>query len=272
MLEVSIILHWGAVVFYLFAATLYLLSLSFRPEGFRRGGYLLAAGGLFVHTLAIACRWYVTGHGPYYHRYEVFSSNVWIAVALFLLVSRFYPFMQGMGFIIMPAAVLLLGAGVLASPEIKDLPASFQSIWLVVHVYFSKLAYGSALLGTACAAVLLLKGRFSWQWLARMPEEKLLDSWSYRLIKVAFFAIAVMIVSGAIWANQAWGRYWSWDPVETWSLISWLIYAAYLHLYSLHGWRGRRGAWFAVFALVVLLFLIYGLGYIYESVHSIYLE
>jgi len=178
---------------------------------------------------------------------------------------------------IMPAAFLFIGMGVMASPEIRELPSSFKTYWLIVHIMFAKLAYGGAIIGTALSALYLWKGKKEREgkvtkFYSRLPSLEVLDELAYAFIAFGFLMIGIMIIAGSIWANQAWGSYWSWDPVETWSLISWFFYGIYLHLRITFGWRGPRPAWFSVICVLVLIFALSGIGLFYDSAHSPYIK
>ncbi|MRR36421.1 c-type cytochrome biogenesis protein CcsB, partial [bacterium] len=102
-------------------------------------------------------------------------------------------------------------------------------------------------------------------------SQEVLDDLQFRFVSVGFVFLGIMIAAGAIWANEAWGRYWAWDPIETWSLISWVVYAAYLHARLTLGWRGRRSALFAMLALPVVVFALIGVPLVYQSIHGAYL-
>jgi len=104
--------------------------------------------------------------------------------------------------------------------------------------------------------------------LGKLPATEKLDILIYRFSAFAFVMLGIMIASGAVWAYKAWGRYWGWDPIETWALISWLVYGLYLHLRITLGWKGRRAAWLALFAVVLVIFSFFGIPLVYPSVHE----
>lgn len=224
-------------------------------------GVRLTLLGLVPHTAALFLRWIESGHGPYMRRFEVYSSDVWVALVIYLFLQWREPRLRISGVLVLPASFLLIGMAVLSSPEIQPLPASFGTYWLIVHILFAKLAYGCFLIGTAMALLYVLKDKM-----------EVMHEQSYRFIAFGFLMQGVMIATGAIWANKAWGRYWNWDPVETWSLISWLIYGLYLHLVRTFGWNGRKPAFFALAAVLVLIFALFGIGLVYDSLHSPYIR
>lgn len=275
MIKTEILLHWVAVTVYIISAVMFIYSFSFQKPEYMRWGITTALLGLLPHSAALALRWAETGHGPYLKIYEVYSSDAWIVVTMFLLLQKWRPALRPAGVIAMPAAFLLIGIAVMASPAIWPLPATFKTYWLMVHIFFAKVALGSLLLGTGLAVLYLLKERTplpaDGRFIKKLPASGFLDEASYNLIGFGFLLLGVMIVAGAIWANNAWGSYWTWDPVETWSLISWLFYGLYLHLRRTKGWRGTRAAWFSVFAFVILVFALFGIGIFYPSQHSPYI-
>lgn len=273
MILAQVILYWAAVSFYVAATVFYVLSIKFERQGsFTNAGRALIITGLFPHTAALLLRWYQTGHGPYSQLYEVAASNAWISVVVFLIVRWRYRKIEAVGALVIPAAFLMLGVGVMGSREITAIPETFKTYWLLVHILFAKLAYGCALVGTALAVCYLLKEKTIFVWLQKLPALEKLDELSYRLLAVGFLFNTVMIAAGSIWAKSAWGSYWSWDPIETWSLIAWLLYGAYLHLRTTCAWKGRKASWMAVATMAVMVFAIFGVAYIYPSIHEVYLN
>lgn len=296
--KIQVILLWITVAFYAASSVVvawqlvrgpWRLADSSASQGVRSDrpgwGVWLALVGLIPHTAAILLRWLESGHGPYMRVYEVYSSDVWIVVLLYLLVQWRRPRLRFMGAVIMPTCFLLIGMAVMASPEIRPLPPFYGTYWLIVHILFAKLSYGFLLIGTALAVFYLIKNRVESRmekseeiegkprgFLAGLPDLPSLQEQSYQFIAFGFIMLAIMIAAGAIWANKAWGRYWSWDPVETWSLMTWLLYGIYLHLVRTYGWTGRRAAWFTLAAVVVMIFALFGVGLVYQSLHSPYIR
>lgn len=276
MVRWEILLLWTAVALYAASAVAYVAALFFPREGLTRWATGLAVAALGPHTLALLLRWLEAGHGPYLRRYEVYSSDVWVGVVMFLLAARWRPSLRGLGAMVMPVSFLLIGMAVMSSPELRTMPPSFRTYWLLIHILFAKLAYGSNLIATACAVFYLLKRRRlvsglpQGALLARLPDLPALDELSYALSSFGFLMIGIMILAGSIWAKNAWGSYWNWDAVETWALISWFVYGIYLHLRRTHGWAGARAAWINIFALGFLLFALFGVGLLFDSAHSPY--
>ena len=275
MYKWEILLLWATVGLYVAATFLYIFSLVFKKDYFSRAKHITFLG-LIPHTLSIILRWIESGHGPYITFYEVTISDTWMAIALFLIVQFKYRKMELLGVFIAPISFLLIGWGVMSSPQIYQVPTTFHTYWLFVHILFAKFSFGSFIIGTGLAIFYLVKGKkgdLDQSPLHKyLPDIKAIDEYSYRFIAFGFLNLGIMIAAGAIWANKAWGRYWGWDPVETWSLVSWLIYGVYLHLRLNQGWHGKKSAWYAIAGFAVLLFSIFGVVYLYHSAHSYYLK
>lgn len=243
-----------------------------RAEAF---GVRAAWAGVAAHAAGIAIRWFRIGHGPYIGFYEVSSLLAFMAVLGFLLLVLRYPALRLAGVAVLPISFLILGGSLLVDKEAHAVTGALASLWLAVHVLFANLAFGAYAVGLALAVAFLMKdsgagARWS-SLLDRFPEQDVLDTLTYRVVGAGFVFQGIMIASGSIWANQAWGRYWGWDPVETWSLMAWAVYAIYLHLTLTLGWRGRKAAWVAILALPVSLFSLLGVPIVYNSIHGAYL-
>ena len=170
----------------------------------------------------------------------------------------------------LPLAFLLMGYGAMRHPALTPLEASLKSNWLVIHVFFAWLAFGAYALAMGGGIVWLLKRRALSGSVAnplfdRFPSLDRLDELLFRWIVFGFVTDAVMIVSGAIWARDLWGSYWSWDPVETWSLVTWFTYGLAIHLRVTRSWRGARFAWLAVLAIVGMIVTFFGVNFVVDT-------
>ena len=266
---------WTAILAYAAASIGFTLGAVFSKPAAGGFGVRAAWIGVFAQVVSILLRWIRVGHGPYLGFYEVASLLALVAVGGFLLATQWHKPLRIAGVAIMPTAFLILGASLLVSKEAQAVSGSLASFWLVIHVIFANLAFGCYAVSFAYAVAYLMKhsapARAWHSLLERFPEPDILDALTYRLVGAGFVFQTVMIVSGSIWANEAWGRYWGWDPVETWSLIAWAVYAIYLHLTLTLGWRGRRAAWLAVLALPIILFSLLGVPIAYDSIHGAYI-
>jgi cytochrome c-type biogenesis protein CcsB len=151
------------------------------------------------------------------------------------------------------------------SSELQPLVPALQSNWLTAHVVTCFIGYAAFAVGFAASGAYLLKGG---KGEGLLPSGKVLDDVAYRAVAVGFPFLTMGILTGAIWANYAWGTYWSWDPKETWSLITWLVYAAYLHARFTAGWRGQRLAWLSAVGFAAVVFTYWGVNFVLSGLHS----
>ena len=252
---------WGAVGLYVLALLGALVSAIFHKPWaatVAAGAWSLA---LVLHLGAGIVRWIAAGHAPVQYAYEnSLSGSFFVALVFSVLTLRFPVTRPGLP-VVAAFVLLLLGNGLMAPTTAVPLEPPFRSAWLAVHVLFAWVAFGSYLVASATSGVYLFKGR------AGRPVSGLLDDLSGRLLALGFAADTVMIASGAIWAHGLWGRYWGWDPIETWSLLSWLVYGANLHLRFTLGWQGRRAAWLAVASVLTVIVTFFGVGVV-SGVHT----
>lgn len=265
--------HWAAVALYILGTALFAYALIFSRPGGIRWALWITCAGLLPHSVALLLRWHAVGHGPYMLKYEVLSSNTWIAVVMLLLFVWRRRDWSAVALVVMPACILMMGLGLFANPEARNLPPTLRSMWLVFHVFFNKLAVGAFLLSAGASVALLLKlrgvkGRF----LEKLPGTDVMEAYMVRFVGFGFVFWSTTIGAGAIWANQSWGRYWGWDPIETWSLVTWLCYGALLHARFFFRLSGRAAAWgvLACFLVSILTVLIF--PFVFPSLHSAYFQ
>lgn len=258
------IFFWITVFGYVGSSLFYVYWFTFQKTRGRRWERFFIFTGLISNLVAIIIRTETSGHLPVRSTYELNLVLAALIVIVFLIWERKIAATRLVGMVCLPFAFLVLGGGYVSSPAIKPLTAAYLSPWLVVHVLF-------ALLGTACfvfaagaSVFYLLKsqqpvgqepGRY-----ASLPSPEVLNDLSFKLVLLGFIGWTVMIISGAIWAKGLWGNYWSWDPVETWSFISWLAYGLYVHLHFTYGWQGRRLAWLCLACLLTNIISTWAVG------------
>ncbi|MDA8244859.1 MAG: cytochrome c biogenesis protein CcsA [Elusimicrobia bacterium] len=266
-LKAGILLHWAAVTLYILSTVAYAAAATFSRESLLKKGWWLALAGLLPHSAALALRWYATGHGPYMAKYEVFSSNAWVAVLMFLVFSKKIPRLRAAGYVVLPASFLMMTAGLFTSPELRFLPPSLRSFWLVLHTVFAKLAVGGILIAVGASILYLVRERKGGAEAASLPA---LDDYAGRFAGFGFIFWTIMTAAGAIWANETWGRYWGWDPIETWSLITWLLFGSYLHGRRSLGWRGGKAAWVLLGCFVLSLATVFVIPFVFDTLHGEY--
>ncbi len=257
MTQIEAILFWVTVFLYVGAFALHLFGFVSKKEGSIRTAFWLLWAGLIGHTAAGIVRWISAGHPPVTDTYELNLIGTWFTLLIFLGFQKWGKAERSIGLVVMPVVFLVMGHGYLSGTDISPMGPAFQSPWLVVHVIFAWLAFGCYAVATGAAVLLLLK--------RKQPET--LDLLGYRFIILGFINQAVMVVSGAIWAKKLWGHYWSWDPLETWSLIAFLYYAFLLHARSFLGWKMKRTAWLTVLGLAVLAISFWGVRWFGPSPH-----
>lgn len=274
-MTLEIVLMWLAVTMYAAGAVAYTVGLVFRVPRATSIATWVSLLGLVPHTAATIVRWVRVGHAPFLGFYEVVSGLVLVAVVAMGLVLLRYRSLAPMGVFVMPIAFLTLGAAMFAPRGAIEVSPTLASWWLTIHITFAKLAYASFIASFALALLYLMRDKWSQgrlaETLAKLPRQEIVDDLSFKLIGAGFIFLGCMIAAGAVWANEAWGRYWAWDPIETWSLISWIVYAVYLHLRLTMGWRGRKLAWVGVIALPIVVFALIGVPVVYSSIHGAYL-
>jgi len=271
----EIVLMWAAVTGYVISTALFVVGVALEKDKLVRFGVWAAGAGLLMQLVAMGVRWGRLGRGPMLGYYEMTSVLTICSVALFIGLVMRYPKLASAGIAVMPVALLLIAGAMLAPKGALEVTSTLASYWLVIHIVFADLAFGAFVVSFALAVAYVVRERgIEGKWadrLNKLPEQEIVDHLSGRFVFVGFIFWGIMIASGAIWANEAWGRYWGWDPIETWSLVVWLIYVLYLHLRQTMGWRGKRIAWVAIVAMPVALFCLAGIPLIYHTVHVGYL-
>lgn len=269
MTQSETILFWITVFGYAVAFCVHLFSFVRQKPGGAGRGLALMWIGLACHTATGVVRWIVAEHPPVTDTYELNLTGTWVLVLLFLGFARFRKVDASIGLVVAPMAFLILGHGYMTKSEPIPMSAAYQSPWLWIHVLFAWMAFGSYAIATGAAILLLIRQRApEWKPIAKSTDASDLDLASYRFVVLGFINHAVMLASGSIWAKNLWGRYWSWDALETWSLIAFLYYAFYLHSRTFLGWKMARAARLAVLGLVVMAISFWGVDYFAPSAPS----
>jgi cytochrome c-type biogenesis protein CcsB len=250
-----------------------------RASRWVRAALALTAAGLAAHILGILTRGMAEHRIPWGNMDEFITAFTCAAVIAFLVIVARYR-VYSLGLFVMAPVVLGLGlcATVLYTPVGPLVPA-LHSYWIAVHVTAMIVAIGAFIVAAVFTVMYLVADRYARRGparagagfgavLQRLPTAEALDRLSYRTVVFAFPVWTFGIIAGAIWADQAWGRYWGWDPKETWSFITWVVYAGYLHARATAGWRGRRAAWIQLAAFACLLFNLIGVNLWITGLHS----
>jgi cytochrome c-type biogenesis protein CcsB len=228
-----------------------------------RWGTIFVINAFAFLTGALAFRWVAAGHGPFSNMYEFSLAFVWGTLAAHLYFEFRYG-LRSLAILVMPVCLAMLAYASTVPSEIDPLvPALQNSLLLSIHVAVAIAAYGAFVLSFAAAVLFLVNHEDRFRWL---PRRAILDEVGYKAVMFAFPLLALVVILGAVWAKVAWGTYWSWDPKETASLVTWLIYGGYLHARVVRGWKGsERLPAIAGFAAVI--FTYFG-NYFFGGLHS----
>ena len=266
---------------FLLSSAFYIGLLIFKNKKIGLIGLGLAIFGATTLTAALGLRWYESyqlgiGHAPLTNMYESLVFFAW-CIALFYIFMEFKFKAPVMGAFVMPFAFTAMAYASFAkgiNQQIKPLIPALQSNWLIAHVMTCFIGYGAfAVAGGLGVMYLLKKSAVNRGWSENtltggLPELKVIDDLTHKTIVFGFMWLTAGIITGAVWANEAWGTYWSWDPKETWSIITWFVYAVTLHARFTRGWSGSRIAWLAIIGFISVFFTYFGVNFLLSGLHS----
>ncbi|MCK4846622.1 MAG: c-type cytochrome biogenesis protein CcsB [Deltaproteobacteria bacterium] len=290
----SLMFFTMSLAFYFLATAFYIGYWLTRKDWMGQAGTSLTYVAGFSMTMILIFRAVESGHAPFSNLYESMVLFIWAVTIGYLWMERKYKFKVLGAFVMTVASLAMVSAWLLPFrfKNIEPLNPALQSKWnflvkileplglekyaigwLDFHVFATFIGYAAFAISFAVAIMYIIKIRYE----ARskksflfdsFPPSKVLDELSYITIAWGFPFLTVGIVTGAIWANYAWGTYWSWDPKETWSLITWLVYAAYLHARVTRGWRGKKAAYISIAGFLAVIFLYWGVSFILPGLHA----
>jgi cytochrome c-type biogenesis protein CcsB len=246
-----------------------------RAERLGRMAVSLTVLGVLVHAASLALRGLAVDRVPWGNMYEFGSSICLVAVVAWLVLLRREPALLRLGaFVLMPIVILLFTSGTLLYTKAAQLQPALQSYWITIHVSAAVTASGVLLVAGVASLLYLARtahdrdgDRFT-RLGQRLPAADVLDRLAYRSTVFAFPVWTFAIITGAIWAETAWGRYWGWDPKETVAFVAWVVYAGYLHARATAGWRTGRAAWVNVAGFVVMVFNLFFVNLVVAGLHS----
>ena len=297
LLRYEVVFHWIALILYFFASIVLVDSMMSKREKGATIAIWLVVAGLIVHAAAIGVRWYAVEHGPYLKKSETLSALVWMSLMIFLLVGNRVPRLKGVGIVVLPFCVILMALALMTNQWLTDFlrqvlehgslaatkesfpkreilrpPPTFHGVWFVTHITSTVLSLGTILISLSASVLYLIKAKKSeTEFSRKLPTLEIVDAYSYKFAGMGFIFWTVMLVTGAIWAEQAWGRYWGWDAMETWALITWLLLGIYLHLRRFFRWNGVKAAWLMIFCFIVSLMTNFALPFMLKTIHTEYL-
>lgn len=273
----SLILSYTTFVYFLAFMT-YLLGMVMNRAFFSRLGTYLSLLGFTAQTLAIILRWVESyklgiGHAPLSNLYESLVFFSWTLMLLYLILE-WRTKNRTIGAFVTPLVFLAMAYASFSpniSSHIQPLIPALKSNWLISHVITCFFGYAAFALSFGISIMYLLKrldtvekdNRF----LRLIPSAAILDDLNYQMIVIGFLMLTLGIITGSVWAHSAWGTYWSWDPKETWSLITWLVYASVIHTRLVKGWKGKKIAILSIVGFACVLFTYFGVNFL-AGLHS----
>ena len=252
------VLFFGSLVLYFIAMVLQFAAAVFKKEKLGQGAWLLFLAAFAAQTAYLVVRGIAAKRIPLSNQFEFSAAFAW-GVALMLIVLRTRLKADWLCAVAMPMTFFILSYAALQPKEITDLMPALRSGWFAFHIGSAVISY-SAFIVAGCVG---LKNREEDSFKLQQ-----MDWLSYRLVALGVLMLTVTILSGAIWAEQAWSAFWTWDPKEVWALITWIIYVVYLHLRLRGKRRGRAMAWYAIIAVPVVLFTFAGVNALMSGLHS----
>lgn len=262
-----------AAVCYLLIGIFYIIDMVFNK--FKKDTIpLIILIVIFIfHLIGLVIRTIQSGHSPFSNIYESMVFFSWCIILICFFIRFKYKIKSMVGISSLLAFISIGAASVL--PEnykaINPLVPALQSWWLQIHVITCFIGYAAFAVAFGSSVMFLLnnysenrKNKLA----KKLPAKESLDNLSYNLIAVGFSFLTLGILTGAVWAKYAWGQYWSWDPKETWALITWLIYAIYLHTRYLKNWKGIKSNWLSVIGFIAVLFTYFGVSFLLSGLHS----
>jgi len=281
MIRAENILFLITLAAYFVTMLLYFLYVAVKKPALSKLAIRVQIAVLLVHTAAIILRGVAMGRLPMANQYEFSTAFAWaLALVSLIFILRFnFPVL---GAFSSPVTLLLaVYAGVQKLNELKVIAANgvdsirnlmpaLRSSWLGIHVSTVIVAYGAFGVSFVLSVIFLLRDRMKENgfWDTHIPKKEKLDTISYRCVSLGMMFLTVTIGIGGIWAENAWGSYWTWDPKETWALVTWMIYLVYLHLRIRRGWNGKTAAIFGVVGFVCVLFTYIGVNTLLPGLHS----
>ena len=261
---------------YAAAAVLYAAYLFSKREAAGRAGLIVLLIGFAFHTGSLVVRTVAAERPPFLNMYEYMLSFAWGGVLVYLGLE-FLTRTRVYGSFAVPLVACISLLAVRLPTEVNPTMPALRSAWRVPHIATAVLAYSAFAIVAGLALMYLIRERKTRSdsfWASRLPAPDTLDRTAYRLVSFGFLMQTLLLITGALWAQKAWGTYWGWDPKETWALITWLIYASYLHMRFSKGWKGRTSAIVLVVGFGAVIFTLFGvnlldkLGLLGPSLHT----
>ncbi|MBU1233441.1 MAG: c-type cytochrome biogenesis protein CcsB [Proteobacteria bacterium] len=270
--EINYLLFHSVLAVSFVASAVYLVFFFSQREKLRTIGRMILLGSGILQSCYILSRYLIAGYTPITSQHEAVTFFAWSVTWAYLSFRWRYTVKNFGTFVALMVLILLLLAATV-SREFSPLAPALQSLWLPVHAGVAVIAYGFLALAFIGGIMYLLQERelkskrFGF-FFSRLPSLDALDQLNSHCLTIGFVFLTLGIITGSVWARQAWGTYWQWDPKETWSLITWFLYAAQIHQRLTAGWRGKRAAVMAIVGFSSVIFTLWGVTYLLGGVHS----
>jgi cytochrome c-type biogenesis protein CcsB len=249
---------------YIAAAFFICVAPAWRKGPGQKLALLFVRTGFLFHSAMIGMRWYAAGRPPFASMYESLVLFAWAIIVVYFVFDRMYR----AAILFIPALILvlcLLTGAFFGDSAMKPLVPALQSKWISIHVITYFIGYGALSVAFMLGILYVVSARRHG---AGTDHARYIDALIYRLIIFGFPFLTIGMTTGSAWADVAWGTYWGWDPKETCSLITWLVYVVYLHMRILRGWKDTKAAWLCILGFLATLFTFIGVNFILPGLHS----
>jgi len=267
-------LIYAVIAFYLLSTTGYILYLTHQKKQMNLAGFSLLVCGFVVHTIVIASGFISAGYLPVYNLHDTLSFAGWAISGLFVVFQFKYK-LKILGVYAAPLCALIMIVVSQLSTEPVQMEKLLKSYWLLIHIF--SVFIGDAAFALACGLGIIylvqertIKNKTHGFFFKRLPSLGLIDTTGYACIVIGFTLLTIGLLTGIVYAKTVWGRFWSWDPKEVWSGITWLLYAALLHGRISLGWRGKKAAIFSIIGFIVLMFTFLGVNFLLKGHHGVF--
>jgi cytochrome c-type biogenesis protein CcsB len=268
----NLYLHSIALGFYIASTFIYALSLSLNKKWLEKAGYYAIFTGFIVHFASLLTRFFEAGYTPITNIYESLSFLSLCIAGFFIYIRRAYR-VPMIGSIIAPLVTFIVIISLHFPRDIQPLIPALNSIWLPVHTILSFIGNGIFVVSFFISLLYLviekeIKKKKSFVFSEKFPSLSTLDNINYKCMSFGFPFLTAGIITGSLWAGFAWGSYWKWDPKETWSLITWIVYAILFHNRLALGWRGKKTAYMMILGFLLIIFTFLGVSYLMQGSHT----
>jgi ABC-type transport system involved in cytochrome c biogenesis permease subunit len=261
-------LLWSALLLYTLAGST-AIGITVLAKRFERLILAMIVTGLAAHALSLGLRWERLGHGPFITMFEILSSNIWSLLLIFSLAYWRVPAIRPAAAVVLPILFVMMAWLLVTNPVAGHYPPTYRTLWLYVHVLFGKVFLGSVLVAVGIAGLILLRrAGVCTARLTQLSDDARMENLAFRFMALGFMFHTLMLIAGAIWAQDAWGRYWAWDPLETWSFATWVALAFYVHLRVTVRLKPHHGAALILGVFVLAFLTFFGVPFVSSAPHK----